>query len=123
MFSNESSICDLCLQSGSDDNINTNSSNAQKLESIVLNNNLINNGVNNGIQNWNIGENFEYKEYEINAIVGIMKTKKTLTHNLLLTEPYDELKFPVKVLKQKIFLIEFNSNSKPYSEYIIAFEY
>ena len=44
-----------------------------------------------------------------------MKTRKTLTHNLLLTELYDQLKFPVKVLKEKIFLIEFKSNSMRYS--------
>ena len=45
---NESSICEVCGKS-SDHYIN--SSNAQRLESIVLNNNLINNGVNNGVNN------------------------------------------------------------------------
>ena len=31
------------------------------------------------------------------AIVRIMKTRKSLTHNLLITELYQQLKFPVKV--------------------------
>lgn len=41
---------------------------------------------------------FQDRQYQIDAaIVRIMKTRKTLTHNLLLSELYDQLKFPVKV--------------------------
>ncbi|XP_054159550.1 cullin-4A-like [Oppia nitens] len=48
---------------------------------------------------------FQDRQYQIDAaIVRIMKTRKTLTHNLLLTELYDQLKFPVKPadLKKRI---------------------
>ena len=42
---------------------------------------------------------FQDRQYQIDAaIVRIMKTRKTLTHNLLITELYDQLKFPVKVM-------------------------
>lgn len=41
---------------------------------------------------------FQDRQYQIDAaVVRIMKTRKTLTHNLLITELYDQLKFPVKV--------------------------
>jgi cullin-4 len=48
---------------------------------------------------------FQDRQYQIDAaIVRIMKTRKTLTHNLLITELYDQLKFPVKPqdLKKRI---------------------
>ncbi|CAG0898641.1 unnamed protein product [Darwinula stevensoni] len=39
---------------------------------------------------------FQDRQYQIDAaIVRIMKTRKTLSHNLLLLELYDQLKFPV----------------------------
>lgn len=41
---------------------------------------------------------FQDRQYQIDAaIVRIMKTRKSLTHNILLTELYDQLTFPVKV--------------------------
>lgn len=48
---------------------------------------------------------FQDRQYQIDAaIVRIMKMRKTLTHNLLITELYDQLKFPVKPadLKKRI---------------------
>lgn len=40
---------------------------------------------------------FQDRQYQIDAaIVRIMKTRKTSSHNLLITELYDQLKFPVK---------------------------
>lgn len=57
---------------------------------------------------WNFFQNEEQKateervyqdrQYQIDAaIVRIMKMRKTLTHNLLISELYNQLKFPVKV--------------------------
>lgn len=37
------------------------------------------------------------------AIVRILKTRKSIAHNLLVTELYTQLKFPVKVSTQIIF--------------------
>jgi len=48
---------------------------------------------------------FQDRQYQIDAaIVRIMKMRKTLSHNLLLTELYNQLKFPVKPpdLKKRI---------------------
>jgi len=48
---------------------------------------------------------FQDRQYQIDAaIVRIMKMRKTLTHNLLITELYEQLKFPVKPadLKKRI---------------------
>ncbi|XP_076337689.1 cullin 4 [Tachypleus tridentatus] len=48
---------------------------------------------------------FQDRQYQIDAaIVRIMKMRKSLTHNLLITELYDQLKFPVKPadLKKRI---------------------
>ncbi len=41
---------------------------------------------------------FQDRQYQVDAaIVRIMKTRKTLSHNLLISELYNMLKFPVKV--------------------------
>ena len=41
---------------------------------------------------------FQDRQYQVDAaIVRIMKTRKSLTHNLLISELYNQLKFPVKV--------------------------
>lgn len=41
---------------------------------------------------------FQDRQYQIDAaIVRIMKMRKTLSHNLLITELYKQLTFPVKV--------------------------
>eukprot|EP00743_Colponemidia_sp_Colp-15_P004129 GILK01004457.1.p1 GENE.GILK01004457.1~~GILK01004457.1.p1 ORF type:complete len:721 (-),score=162.74 GILK01004457.1:108-2270(-) len=48
---------------------------------------------------------FQDRQYQIDAaIVRIMKTRKTLTHNLLISELFNQLKFPVKPadLKKRI---------------------
>lgn len=45
---------------------------------------------------------FQDRQYQIDAaIVRIMKMRKTLSHNLLITELYDQLKFPVKPAELK----------------------
>lgn len=41
---------------------------------------------------------FQDRQYQIDAaVVRIMKMRKTLSHNLLVSELYNQLKFPVKV--------------------------
>ena len=48
---------------------------------------------------------FQDRQYQIDAaIVRIMKMRKTLSHNLLLSELYNQLRFPVKPpdLKKRI---------------------
>lgn len=41
---------------------------------------------------------FQDRQYQVDAaIVRIMKTRKTLTHTLLISELFNQLKFPVKV--------------------------
>lgn len=42
---------------------------------------------------------YQDRQYQIDAaIVRIMKMRKTLSHNLLISELYVQLKFPVKVI-------------------------
>jgi len=42
------------------------------------------------------------RQYQIDAaIVRIMKTRKTLSHSLLVSELYSQLKFPVKAVDLK----------------------
>lgn len=42
---------------------------------------------------------FQDRQYQIDAaIVRVMKMRKALSHNLLISELYNQLKFPVKVL-------------------------
>lgn len=48
---------------------------------------------------------FQDRQYQIDAaVVRIMKMRKTLSHNLLVSELYNQLKFPVKPgdLKKRI---------------------
>lgn len=41
---------------------------------------------------------FQDRQYQIDAaIVRVMKMRKALSHNILITELYNQLKFPVKV--------------------------
>lgn len=48
---------------------------------------------------------FQDRQYQIDAaIVRIMKMRKTLSHNLLMSEVYNQLKFPVKVIRRTINL-------------------
>ena len=48
---------------------------------------------------------FQDRQYQVDAaIVRIMKTRKVLSHNLLITELYNQLKFPVKVRLRHVSL-------------------
>lgn len=51
---------------------------------------------------------FQDRQYQIDAaVVRIMKMRKTLSHNLLVSELYNQLKFPVKVTSDKNFLFSY----------------
>lgn len=53
---------------------------------------------------------YQDRQYQIDAaIVRIMKMRKTLSHNLLISELYKQLTFPVKVCD--MLLIQFYNNS------------
>jgi hypothetical protein len=48
---------------------------------------------------------FQDRQYQIDAaVVRIMKMRKTLSHNLLISELYKQLSFPVKVNLSFFFL-------------------
>lgn len=56
---------------------------------------------------------FQDRQYQIDAaVVRIMKMRKTLSHNLLVSELYNQLKFPVKV---RLWLHIYNSYRTLYS--------
>lgn len=49
---------------------------------------------------------FQDRQYQIDAaVVRIMKMRKTLSHNLLVLELYNQLKFPVKVTYLKLLTL------------------
>lgn len=49
---------------------------------------------------------FQDRQYQIDAaVVRIMKMRKTLSHNLLVLELYNQLKFPVKVTYLKLLIL------------------
>lgn len=49
---------------------------------------------------------FQDRQYQIDAaVVRIMKMRKTLSHNLLVSELYNQLKFPVKVSSLLILVL------------------
>lgn len=54
---------------------------------------------------------YQDRQYQIDAaIVRIMKMRKTLSHNLLISELYKQLTFPVKVCKIDLDLSTTNKN-------------
>lgn len=58
---------------------------------------------------------YQDRQYQIDAaIVRIMKMRKTLNHNLLISELYKQLTFPVKVISlayREVFLFVFLMDS------------
>lgn len=51
---------------------------------------------------------FQDRQYQIDAaVVRIMKMRKTLSHNLLVSELYNQLKFPVKVTRLELLTLMF----------------
>lgn len=51
---------------------------------------------------------FQDRQYQIDAaVVRIMKMRKTLSHNLLVSELYNQLKFPVKVTRLELLILMF----------------
>lgn len=56
---------------------------------------------------------FQDRQYQIDAaVVRIMKMRKTLSHNLLVSELYNQLKFPVKVTAETSSHFQFDSATK-----------
>lgn len=57
---------------------------------------------------------YQDRQYQIDAaIVRIMKMRKTLSHNLLISELYKQLSFPVKVRvgrKKDVIFVTINCN-------------
>lgn len=70
---------------------------------------------------------FQDRQYQIDAaVVRIMKMRKTLSHNLLVSELYNQLKFPVKVTSNELFILIFLNFVHPPTKFInmwIAFFY
>lgn len=54
---------------------------------------------------------YQDRQYQIDAaIVRIMKMRKTLSHNLLISELYKQLTFPVKVCEIDLHLLTTNKS-------------
>lgn len=52
---------------------------------------------------------YQDRQYQIDAaIVRIMKMRKTLSHNLLISELYKQLTFPVKVTNHDSVTVQFS---------------
>lgn len=50
---------------------------------------------------------YQDRQYQIDAaVVRIMKMRKTLSHNLLISELYKQLSFPVKVIFLKLIFLD-----------------
>lgn len=63
---------------------------------------------------------YQDRQYQIDAaIVRIMKMRKTLTHNLLISELYNQLKFPVKVRIYYIFFCLYTQNKGKHVGYFV----
>lgn len=62
---------------------------------------------------------FQDRQYQIDAaVVRIMKMRKTLSHNLLVSELYNQLKFPVKVAASFLWRLHGNESTGEKSDLI-----